>query len=86
MPLSDQSQALSESLSEKVVLSASKILSLELEAQLVVLNACQSTNGMILGEGVASLGRAFLQVGIPYTVMSPWRVLDRVTIDFMRQF
>lgn len=83
---SDRLMPVSESLRRKVVLSASEISSMSLKAQLVVLSACQSAVGVIMGEGVAGLGRALLQAGVPCTVLSLWRVLDNVTIDFMREF
>lgn len=72
--------------SSMVVLSASEISSMNLEARLVVLSSCQSAEGVIMGDGVAGLGRALLLAGVPCTVLSLWPVSDKGTIEFMKNF
>lgn len=76
----------SKRISEKVVLSAGEISRMNLKAQLVVLSACQSAEGVIFGEGVAGLGRALMQAGVPCTVLSLWPVSDKSTTKFMTEF
>lgn len=76
----------SKDLEEKIVLSAIEISRMKLKAQLVVLSACQSADGVILGDGVAGLGRALLEAEVPCTVLSLWPVSDDATIFFMKEF
>ena len=54
---------------------------------LVTLSSCDTERGrIVLGEGVQSLGRAFLAAGAGATVTSLWRVDDSATAEFMKQF
>lgn len=49
-------------------------------ADLVVIGACETGQGeQIVGEGVASLGRAFARRGAPSLVMSLWSIDDAAT-------
>jgi CHAT domain-containing protein len=73
-------------ISKKIVLSAGEISRMDLKARLVVLSACQSAEGVIFGEGVAGLGRALMQAGVPCTVLSLWPVSDKSTTKFMTEF
>jgi CHAT domain-containing protein/Tfp pilus assembly protein PilF len=68
-------------------LQAAEIYNLELDADLVVLSACQSGLGkMIQGEGIIGLTRAFMFAGIPSVVASLWNVSDASTAIFMHRF
>lgn len=69
------------------LLQLHEISGLQLGADLVVLSACQSYSGRaIRGEGLSSLGRAFLQAGARAVVASVWDVDDRTSPDMMRAF
>lgn len=60
---------------------------MHLDAELVVLSACQSGLGELLpGEGMAGLTRAFLQAGARSVLVSLWNVGDRPTGEFMDAF
>ncbi|CAM6129460.1 unnamed protein product [Calypogeia fissa] len=76
----------SKDLADGIVLSADEIVNMKLHARLVVLSACQTASGVILGEGVAGLGRALLQAGVPSTVLSLWPVSDTSTRELMKDF
>src|SRR6266508_1861769 len=52
-------------------------------ARLIVLSACQTAAGRIArGEGVMSLSRAFMAVGIPIVVANLWDASDRGSYEF----
>lgn len=56
-------------------------------APLVVLTACETAAGKIQdGEGVASIGRAFISKGVKGVVASRWPVDDAVAPVFVRSF
>lgn len=63
-----------------------EIAGLRLQADLVVLSACNSGVGRIRGEGVVGLSRAFLQAGAKSVLASLWRVADPVALPFMEHF
>jgi CHAT domain-containing protein len=68
-------------------LQAADIYNLKLNADLVVLSACQTALGKdVRGEGLVGLTRAFLYAGSPAVVASLWTVPDRSTAELMRQF
>ncbi|MEM8932006.1 MAG: CHAT domain-containing protein [Acidobacteriota bacterium] len=57
---------------------------LELDAELVVLSACETAFGHELpGEGLLGLARGFMNAGVPRVVASLWKVDDRATRDLM---
>jgi len=63
------------------------IYKLKLNADLVVLSACQTALGKeINGEGLVGLTRGFMYAGAPRVVASLWRIDDRATADIMRRF
>jgi len=63
------------------------IYNLKLDADLVVLSACQTALGKdIKGEGLVGLTRAFMYAGAPRVVASYWRIDDRATAEFMKRF
>ena len=63
------------------------IYNLKLDADLVVLSACQTALGKeIKGEGLVGLTRGFMYAGAPRVVASLWRIDDRATADIMKRF
>ncbi len=63
------------------------IAQLRLNADLVVLSACDTAIGReIAGEGLLGLSQAFLQGGARTVVASLWQVPDRSTARLMREF
>jgi len=68
-------------------LRASEIFNLSLNADLVVLSACQTGLGkLIRGEGMVGLTRAFMYAGTPSIVVSLWSVSDNSTAVLMGEF
>lgn len=63
-----------------------EIFQLELQADLVILGACETGRGMITGDGVNGLNRAFLAAGTPSLLMSLWEVGEEETIIQLSQF
>ncbi len=59
---------------------------LKLQAELVVLSACNTGRGAIKGDGVIGLSRAFLAAGVPSLVVSLWAVDDASTALLMAEF
>jgi CHAT domain-containing protein/Tfp pilus assembly protein PilF len=63
------------------------IYNLKLQAELVVLSACQTGLGKeIKGEGLIGLTRGFMYAGAPRIVASLWKVDDRATSELMKRF
>lgn len=72
---------------EDGLLQAWEIMDLELNADLVVLSACQSGLGkMVRGEGMVGLTRAFMYAGTPTVLVSLWNVADISTAGLMEKF
>ena len=68
-------------------LGMSEILNLRLDADLVVLSACETAVGrMYRGEGMAGLTSAFLYAGSRSVIASLWLVNDQSTSLFMASF
>lgn len=68
-------------------LEAWEITHLDLNAELVVLSACETGYGKFQqGEGVMSLARAFMYAGVPSLVVSMWQVNDASTAHIMQLF
>jgi CHAT domain-containing protein/Tfp pilus assembly protein PilF len=68
-------------------LPAYEIYNLRLNADLVVLSACQTALGEdIRGEGLVGLTRAFMYAGTPRVIASLWRVPDGATAALMERF
>ncbi len=66
---------------------AREIYDLKLDADLVVLSACQTARGVIeKGEGLSGLARAFFCAGARSVLASLWDVNDRSTGPFMKEF
>lgn len=70
--------------SEDGLLQVYEIFNLKLNADLVVLSACETGLGKhVKGEGVVGLTHAFFYAGTPSLVVSLWKVQDRSTADLM---
>jgi CHAT domain-containing protein/Tfp pilus assembly protein PilF len=68
-------------------LTMSKVLGLELRADMVVLSACLTGRGKVMeGEGVANFARAFLHAGAKSVVVSLWAVSSMETVEYMERF
>ncbi|MEL6969106.1 MAG: CHAT domain-containing protein [Bacteroidota bacterium] len=68
-------------------LTAAQIAQLPLQLQLVVLSACETQSGPYRpGEGVLTIGRAFLQAGAQALIGSLWPVSDAATAELMPLF
>ncbi|HKB14563.1 MAG TPA: CHAT domain-containing tetratricopeptide repeat protein, partial [Planctomycetota bacterium] len=63
------------------------VLDLDLDANLVVLSACETARGDVRpGEGVESMARAFLYAGARGVVGSVWEVEDKAGAETMEAF
>lgn len=63
------------------------IYNLKLNADLVVLSACQTALGKeVRGEGLMGLTRGFMYAGAPRVVASVWKVSDEATAELMKRF
>jgi CHAT domain-containing protein len=68
-------------------LRVQEIFNLKLNADLVVLSACETALGKeVTGEGLIGLTRAFFYAGAPSLVVSLWNVIDAPTPDLMLDF
>ncbi len=64
-----------------------EIYNIKLNANLVVLSACQTALGKeIRGEGLVGLTRGFMYAGAPRVTASLWRVDDRATAELMKRY
>jgi len=78
--------ALAASDNDNGFLTAGEILDLDLNAELVVLSACNSGRGKITGDGVIGLSRCLFIAGVPSLIVSLWEVEDSSTKLLMTQF
>lgn len=68
-------------------LYAHELYQLQLQAQMVVLSACETGVGVFQrGEGVMSLARGFAQSGAPSLTLSYWSVSDQSTAQLMNHY
>ena len=78
--------ALAPSGKDDGLLTSSEILKLKLNAELVVLSACDTGRGKITGDGVIGLSRALIAAGVPTVIVSLWSVPDAPTAELMTEF
>ncbi len=67
-------------------LSMGEIFEMQLQAETVVLSACDTGQGRVTGEGVIGLGRAFLKAGSSTVIATLWKVPDDATVLLMTTF
>ncbi len=67
-------------------LTANEILDLKLNAELVVLSACDTGRGRITGDSVIGLSRSLILAGTPSVMVSLWSVPDASTAGLMTEF
>lgn len=76
-----------EKAGEDGFLEAREVLGLHLNANLVLLSACDTAVGKLLGEdGIANLSRAFLSVGTQTVVSTLWEADDVFASTLVRKF
>ena len=69
------------------ILFAGEMYNLDLNADLVVLSACETGLGKIIsGEGIMSMTRGFIYSGTPNILFSLWKVGDKNTYELMVNF
>jgi CHAT domain-containing protein len=78
--------ALAPSGNDNGLLTADEILDLKLNAELVVLSACDTGRGRITGDGVIGLSRSLITAGVPSIIVSLWSVPDAPTASLMTEF
>ncbi len=85
--LSGLSLARQSNSAEDGVLHLREIYNLQLNADLVVVSACESGAGKLAkGEGLIGLTRGFIYAGARNLVVSLWKVNDWSTADLMQDF
>jgi CHAT domain-containing protein/Tfp pilus assembly protein PilF len=68
-------------------LTIAEIYNMKINAQLAVLSACETGDGILSrGEGIMSLSRAFAYAGCPSVVTSLWKVESETTSSLMLDF
>jgi CHAT domain-containing protein len=78
--------ALAPSVSDDGLLTARELLDIDIDAELVVLSACNTGQGAITGDGVIGISRSFIGAGVPSIVVSLWAILDESTQFLMVNF
>jgi len=72
---------------EDGLLEAWEIMKLNLNADLVVLSACDTARGRVgAGEGMIGLSWAFFVAGSPTSILSQWKVDSASTTELMVEF
>lgn len=72
---------------EDGLLEAWEMMSLDLQADLVVLSACETARGRLgAGEGVIGMTWALFVAGVPTLVVSQWKVESVSTTELMLEF
>jgi CHAT domain-containing protein len=78
--------ALAPSAADDGLLTAREIMDLQLDAELVVLSACNTGRGRITGDGVVGLSRSFIHAGATCLLVSLWSVDDASTSRLVANF
>ncbi|MDB9495927.1 CHAT domain-containing protein [Spirulina major CS-329] len=68
------------------LLTSLDILQQQINADLVVLSACNTGRGQLTGDGVVGLARSFLGAGAQRVIVSLWAVPDQPTALLMTEF
>ena len=65
----------------------SELYGMDIPAEMVVLSACNTGNGLLKsGEGIMSMSRALTYAGVKSAVVSLWQVPDKETAEIMLSF
>ena len=81
------SNTIENSLGDDGYLNSMEISSLTLNADMVVLSACNTGFGkLIAGEGILGLQRSFLKAGASSVLVSLWSIYDKSTAQLMSKF
>lgn len=78
--------ALAPSGNDSGFLTSSEILDLDLNAELVVLSACNTGRGIITSDGVIGLSRCLFLAGVSSVILSLWEAQDSSTKVLMIEF
>lgn len=85
--LTGSALALSPGTGESGFVTSADLAALRMDADLVVLSACRRAGGtLVTGEGIQGLTAPFLQAGARSVVATRWRISDRSTVPFIRDF
>ena len=68
------------------LLKTTEIIDLKLNADLVVLSACDTGRGQITGDGVIGLSRSLITAGASSVIVSLWKIPDDSTSELMTEF
>jgi len=80
------SVALTPSDGDRGFLTSREISALRLNAELIVLSACDTAQGKITGDGIQGLSRSFIVAGASSVIVSLWSVPDAPTALLMSDF
>ncbi len=78
--------ALAPSGKDNGLFTAEEILDLKLNADLVVMSACNTGRGQITGDGIIGLSRSWISAGVSSVIVSLWLVPDESTSSLMTTF
>jgi CHAT domain-containing protein len=86
-PMNTKLMFSSDTKDEDSQLHAYEIYSKEYASKLLVLSACNTSNGVLnIGEGVYSIARTFLLAGVRNIITTNWSVADKSSSQLMRYF
>lgn len=68
------------------LLKSDEILDLKLNADLVVVSACDTGRGQLTGDGVVGLSRSIMAAGVPNVMVTLWSTSDESTAVLMEEF
>lgn len=68
------------------LLTSDEILDLNLNADLVVVSACDTGRGHLTGDGVVGLSRSLMATGVPSVMITLWEIADDSTAMLMSEF
>ncbi|MEH2263297.1 CHAT domain-containing protein [Nostoc sp.] len=78
--------ALAPTSNDDGLLTPAEIVDLKINAELVVLSACDTGRGAITGDGVVGLSRSLITAGASSVIVSLWAVPDSPTSELMTEF
>jgi CHAT domain-containing protein len=78
--------ALAPTSNDDGLLTPAEIVDLKINAELVVLSACDTGRGKITGDGVVGLSRSLITAGASSVIVSLWAVPDSPTSELMTEF